>query len=1270
MSAVPATAASATPPATGQPPITPAEQELLVRHLSEDVRGRLAGDHRDRKLIRQQRPGMVLQLGVLPALPQPDPDSGETAQQLARRINRPPSQLGFSTRMAPDGDSLSVDFEADFSFYVQRYPDRAEQQAAHGTAADGSDPACPPPSDASHGARPDGPTATADGDGAPVSGDHAAAASTGTTGAGGGKGKGDNTGSSDLVEVWERFDIPSGRITVPLDLTAGPRGSATVALDAQVRAVLGPVLTDPRTAYPFKTSQQLPNAAAEGSDADYWNAIREQEGDARTRPLAPPDVAIQIDWRTMPDGTVKVSANLLNRTIEPRKERRKKGEHGRRHRELGLFNCRLRAFEHSGSFQRSGFQQAPEDFRYNHLRWVWATGHNCVARRMDAFEHPGKPITTETWPLYRQRRMVPNPDSQLQLEFAELAGPDMLTALRRVAAAMDDFEAAWRRELAAWSDPTTKSACQDALDQFRMLDVSGFQRGIRCLQDDDRLAAAFRAANEVFRRSGAARKTPITTWRLFQVVYQVVQLAGLRAREANDPILDAELDRVDVLWFPTGGGKTEAYLGLIICLLYYDRLRRKDRGVSAVLRFPLRMLSVQQLQRILDVLWFAERHRRELEAANTVVAGGDYTGDEFLLGYWVGRANSPNSLVNRKRRDEGDHIAYWVDLIANDPEGAEEARIITRCPNPACKGGDVRLDADAKEVRLRHRCQTCGEALPVVISDDEVYRYLPAVMVCTVDKLAHVARAHQFVSILAGPAYRCPQHGYFTHHEAYWRDGNKMPHADDRCIAGELCKVPVEKYLKVPATHDPAPAIQVQDELHLLEEELGTFNAHYETLLEEMQRSLGSGKPTKLLAATATIEAYEEQVLQLYARAASVFPSPGWALDESFYVTTLDDARRLYVGALPNRPDPREFGATVQALLHAEVIRMMRDPAAGMAALRAHGLDAGRDAAWLEAELLNYELTLGYVNQKRDGDGVANRLARAVFGDGTETVEVQVLASEVATLAKIAEVLNRIGDQYSGEPDRTKRLRSLVATSIVSHGVDIDALNLMVMNGMTPAVADYVQASSRSGRTHVGLVIIGYDNRRARERSFYEYFLPYHAFLDRLITPVPVNRFAKFAAERTVPGVMSALLIQAYNRERLDKAGHNPGKVLPSLAQGRAFRQWWLGPDAPPSKEQHFLDRVLRAVGVDKTISEPDGAGGVRTRRVFDPVMESSLREDVTAVFERQLDRLVDPAADAQTAMRFRPHPLTSFRDVDEPTELGPLTSFAAVERALARNWS
>ena len=142
---------------------------------------------------------------------------------------------------------------------------------------------------------------------------------------------------------------------------------------------------------------------------------------------------------------------------------------------------------------------------------------------------------------------------------------------------------------------------------------------------------------------------------------------------------------------------------------------------------------------------------------------------------------------------------------------------------------------------------------------------------------------------------------------------------------------------------------------------------------------------------------------------------------------------------------------------------MQADPAYGLSALQTPAWTPSRDAAWLKEELLDYELTLGYVNQKarrRRHRQPSRPRAASATTPTPRLLAVQVLASEVATLAKIAEVLNRIACQYPGEPDRTKRLRALVATSIVSHGVDIDALNLMVMNGMTPAVADYVQASS------------------------------------------------------------------------------------------------------------------------------------------------------------------------------------------------------------------
>lgn len=1206
------------------------DQEIVVRHLAEQSRALLAGDHPEKKVIRQQRPSQVLQLGILPPLPTPDADSKETAQELAQRFNRPPSQMGLSFIVRPDGDHVEIEAVGEFSFYVQRYPERDEQRAHQGNTQDG-------------------------------------AASDGNDGDAGGAGKagGGTEGRSRLVELYERFDIQSDRLRFEIDVTKGDRGSKRISLDPAVRKVLGPALENPRTVYPFKTSQVLPNSATNGSDADYWKTIREQEGESRKESLHPPEVVVEFDWRRQPDGNVRVLATLVNLTQEPMRQRRKKGEPAKLHRELHLFNAKLRVFERTGAFEETRFREMPEDFRYANKRWVWATGQNCVGRRMDEDENPERPLTTETWPLYRQAQMVPNRDPELQISFHSLTDSDFMKTLRRIAGAMDDFEAAWRQELVSWADPKTRTTCEDALRKFHDQDVLGFQRGLQCLADDQQLQTAFRAANEVFRRSGEARQRPIATWRLFQVVYQVIQLAALRARQVDDPELLAELDIVDVLWFPTGGGKTEAYLGLIVIAMFYDRLRGKERGVTSILRFPLRMLSVQQLQRILDVLWFAERHRRQL-----LDAGEPVSGDEFRLGYWVGRGNSPNSLTNRKRKPERDHIEWWAEYIATDASQGDDLRILTNCPNPACDSSDVKLEADIEEVRLRHRCRTCGEELPVVISDDEVYRYLPAVLVCTVDKLAHVARAHQFVGILAGPAYRCPKHGYFTHHEAVFKPGSPTPVRDDRCIAGELCTLAPEEYELVPKTVDPCPALQIQDELHLLEEELGTFDAHYETLMESMQRLLGNGKPAKLLAATATIEAYEEQVRHLYAREARIFPSPGWDLDSSFYVETTEEARRIYVGALPNRPDPREFGERVQAYLHDEVIGMQRDPSRGLAVLREKGLDPSRDEAWLEDQLLNYELSLGYVNQKRDGESIAQRLARRNFGDPPERLQVQILASEVAPLAKIAEILDLIGVQYRDGTPREDRLRALVATSIVSHGVDLDPLNLMVMNGMTPAVAGYVQASSRSGRTHVGLVVVGFDRRKARERSFYQYFLKYHEFLNRLIAPVPVNRFAKFAAERTLPGVMSALLLQVYNRERLERAGLDPAKPRRSLLLGSEVRKWWGSADGPADKTADLKDRSLAALGIGKTVLVANGDSKFESRRIFDPIMEASLRGEAEVAIGRQVERLLDQGGNSLTAMRFRPQPLSSFRDVDEPMEFCVSPAWSDIEMALTSNRS
>jgi Helicase conserved C-terminal domain len=1204
------------------------DQELIVQHLAARVRQQLNGRAPEMALLNQ-RPSQLLQLGVLPPLPTPGEDSGMTPEQLAREWGKPPSHLGFTFTLRPDPGIAAVSFElrSDFLFYVQRYPTLDDQRAAQGLDEGG--------------------------------GENSQDNEEGNPGT-----SGQHSGTVPVVERFERVHIDSGRLPVTLDLTK-MRDRLTIPLDDVIDPVLRPVLDDLCTAYPFTLVGQRINAAALDGDEESWRlslAEAEVPGVRGESPHATPKAAIEIDWRRQPDGAIRVRCVLQNKTLEPRDPgKRRKDKTPTMWRELSFFDSRLRAYEAGEPFAATFFREAPRGFRYDKLRTVEVTSTNCTARRLDHEEDPERPLSTDTFPLYRQARVDQNENEQVRMRFDELRGDDALTVLGRIEQAMADYEAAWRRTIAEWQNEGTRDDVEQALFDFQERDVKLFARGLRCLRDDEQLLAAFQAANEVFHRIDQAKPEGrrFGTWRLFQVVFQVCELGALRVREApGEHDLRAQLDVCDVLHFSTGGGKTEAYLGLILIDLFYARLRGKKRGVSAVLRFPLRMLSVQQLARILDVLWWGERYRQELIERGASIADGDYTGDQFLLGYWVGRGNTPNSLTDTRENNERDNITWWAGSSADD---LREERMVTLCPNPTC-GGDIELVADVDEVRLRHFCRKCGEDLPLVMTDDEVYRYLPSVLVATVDKLAHLARAPELAGMFAGPAYYCPKHGYFQNHQLVFGDGRGVKD-DDRCLAGRYCTVDAAEYQLVGPTHDPAPELHIQDELHLLEEELGSLDAHYETLFELLATELGSGLPPKAIAASATVESVEGQVLHLYARDARVFPSSGWELGESFYVHTTPAARRLYFGALPFRADPAEFGERVQRYLHEEVIRMQDDPAGALAQLKASGLTPECDKAWLSKQLQHYELSLGYVNRKQDADRIGSRIRYATFGAAEERLDVETLVADYTTLASISAVLNRIEEQYDREPDRTRRLRALVATSIVSHGVDLNALNLMVLNGMTPSVAGYVQSSSRSGRTHVGLVIVGFNARKARERSFYEYFLKYHEFLDRLITPVPVNRFAKFSARWTVPGVMSALLLIAYQNERAQRLGLDAAKPRKTLAYAPELRGWLGGAEEPsPGKDDHIRARVHRAVGLGKHIHEDDGT----SRPLFDPVWEESLGEAIDAAFSSQMGRLKEEGGKSTTSERFRPGVLASFRSVDLPMEFAAYGESQRIEHDLA----
>ena len=839
---------------------------------------------------------------------------------------------------------------------------------------------------------------------------------------------------------------------------------------------------------------------------------------------------------------------------------------------------------------------------------MFAHGRFCVG------EVDGKVVRTNTWPIYRDLVFESRPE--LQPGFRELVD-NPLSVLGRIADQMDSFANDWRALIAEKSlNSDRAAACERDLATF-VDESQRFRQGITLLQRDPRLLAAFVNTNRAFLmlntpnalhpNPDAVRGTPqITSWRLFQIVFIVIGLSALAAREQRGSELEDELDYADVLWFPTGGGKSEAFLGLISVALFYDRLRKKHLGTSAILRFPLRMLSVQQLDRVLRLITSCEHVRQEHVP---------HMGEPFELGYFVGRMNTPNTLTNSNDDRWGDirQMARWTQ------EQRRKNVVITTCPY--CRSTDIELVADPDQIRLDHRCCECSTRMPVVVSDDEIYRTLPSIVVATVDKLATIGFQPHLSHLTHGPAFRCPDHGFVTF---------STRRADRRrCLAREYCHRDPDDWASV-HSYDPAPALVVQDELHLLAENLGTLNAHYETLFAHLCRT-GAGLPPKIIAATATISDYENQVRQLYALRPRRFPSEGFREGETFYATRLDLPRRLFVGALPSRIDTAQFGIAAANIWRTELDRLRElSPADCVKELNLLAHTSESDIAEL---LFRYELQLFYANRKNDAERTHEQLRRSGLR-GPSHFEAEILIGDTP-LADISAAIRRVEmESLSQHPEPATRLAAVAGTSLVSHGVDLARLNVLHIAGMPPTNAYYVQATARAGRTDVGVVFSAFSRSFARDRAAFHFFEPQHRYASQLVEAVSLNRFAINSPKKTATGMLSAIIINrvARNPEMNPPAGNQ----ITNMMFAANFQRWLS--ERPTTTDNLLIDEVLEAYGLHA--------------HVLDQVVAEYFAETVRRFLTDELSHL---KSGAQTTIQrcFLNKPPTSFRDIDEAVEFG-----------------
>lgn len=753
---------------------------------------------------------------------------------------------------------------------------------------------------------------------------------------------------------------------------------------------------------------------------------------------------------------------------------------------------------------------APRGFRYN--RDVWGRGINCAVMYEKNKEAFATFVTTHS-PIYTQLRYSTREEPHAK--FADLAN-DPLPTLSALLEAMRDYHEIWEIEYENYirSDPKWESKFGEEFNNDRSGfddEIARFNSGYELIKNISDVRKAFELTNETFRRGTK------TEWRLFQIVFIVSQIPGIVELSQTAPLSDSDREKVDIIYFPTGGGKTEAYLGLIVFHCFYDRLRGKKAGITAWTRFPLRLLTLQQTQRVADVIGLAELVR--IEQIDTRLSGDDVDG--FAVGYFVGQGGSPNEIVNPEVVMNPTSAALFTWSKVNDIEKRQDWKRVMRCPS--CRTNTVSIDFDVNSTSLIHRCSqpNCrfpNGKLPIYIVDNEIFRNLPCVIVGTIDKLAGIGNQRKFALLFGQVDGRCSLHGYYKS-----RCCQKDCTDHSRLLVGKPEGL-------------TGPTLFVQDELHLLKEGLGTFDGHYETFIQTLLREFGQNHSLKIIASSATIEAFQRQVNHLYGRNPSdarVFPGQGPTLGQSFYAQTLSIPARLYVGILPHNKTIFNTILELIELYHRELQGLQNLNSN----INPYGGHLAPDSIEWKQLLDFYTTTLTYfsvghllnsIRTDLEGDVIPN-LQR----DGLSSLNISELTGNTPT-DDVTRILDKLESQSSSSADHD----TVLATSMVSHGVDIDRLNSMIFYGMPRQNAEYIQASSRVGRSHVGIVFTCLHPVRERDQSHYSYYNKFHEFLGQLVEPVAINRWSRFSVNRTLPGLFMGVLLQLI----ASRSQHNPGK--------------------------------------------------------------------------------------------------------------------------------
>jgi len=767
---------------------------------------------------------------------------------------------------------------------------------------------------------------------------------------------------------------------------------------------------------------------------------------------------------------------------------------------------------------------------------IWATGHNCAAGWNSSLGTTPTRIFADVFPVVETPSMTPDIEDAdkkaLQFsmtELAELDGTGASEAWQKLNQLVAEYEN-WVNDLvkkAATIEAMYSATAQRHIDDCQKV-LNRIRNGIETLRTNENARIAFRLANKSMVLQQLATKeienrplefdktvgdrgkvvpsgeyrTPfqvfasgkwdssIGNWRAFQLAFLLMNIPDFLNEGEKE--FEALRENIELIWFPTGGGKTEAYLGVAAYALFLSRLNYNDQvskggsplpvdGTNILMRYTLRMLTTQQFQRAAALICAMECVRQNFDEKKI-------SGRSFSLGLWIGGSSSPNKNEQAKAA---------VSRYRNSTDQRNSPLIVTECPwcraqlgkadikrppkwkEPAWKQelvkGIVEIDGAPKLCCSDLNCAFSDE-LPILVVDEQIYDTPPSLIIATADKFAVVT-------------FRPESRAMFGRDEH-----------------GTLVRRP--------------PFLIIQDETHLIAGPLGTLFGLYESVIEKLCTLSNSAKrdtKPKIICSTATIRGANDQLSAIFARDShTLFPSPGLDISDSFFgrYAREEDGKTL-------KPGRMYAGVSATGFVSSQTTQV-RTFSSLLVNVRNFIDEPDRDPWWTILSFYNSLRELGGALTLFQGDiksrmKFLTRRDRIEFRHDPEPVELSSRLEQ----SEIVAMMDRMEISY---PKQTvKPIDVCLASSIIEVGVDINRLSLMAVVGQPKNTAQYIQVTGRVGRKwweRPGLIFTMYSSTKIRDQSHYEQFYSYHHRLYEQVEPTSATPFSRASLERAAIGAM------------------------------------------------------------------------------------------------------------------------------------------------------